>query len=178
VDCAAAFYRPVSVSSVDMENTLLPGDFLLVERSSAGLPTFGEIVAFHHPVSRGQILVRRVIGLPGDHIHLVPLALYRNGVAVSEPYVHHNRSNSSGADVVVPPGKYFLLGDARDTARDSRYWGLVSQADIIGKPKFIYDSLAPDESDLKPADAKSGDSDQVTPTHPPVRRWGRIFELL
>jgi signal peptidase I len=173
-----ALYRPVSVSSDDMENTLLPGDFLLVDRSSAGPLTFGEMVAFHHPLDRGQILVRRVIGLPGDHIQWTPSTLYRNGVLVSEPYVTRNQSSGSRADVVVPPDKYFLLGDARGTARDSRNWGFVRRADIIGQAKFIYDSLAPDASDLKTADAKSGDSHQVSPTHPPIRRWGRIFELL
>jgi signal peptidase I len=116
--------------------------------------------------------------LPGDRIHLANGTLYRNNVAVNEPYVTHNQPGVTSGDVVVPFDKFFVLGDARDNSRDSRYWGFVDRSDIIGKPKYIYDSLAPDPADVKPADAKSGDANRVEPTHPPVRRWDRVFRPL
>lgn len=188
------FFRPVSIPNASMENALQPGDFLLVDRFDTH-PKFGDIIAFHYPLDRTQTFAERVVGLPGDHLHFSDGKLYRNGGAVSEPYVTHkfpgsssmqdfpSKTSSAGlqsagramlaqnvtnGDIVVPPGEYFVLGDARDTSFDSRYWGFVNQKDIIGEPRFIYDSLAPNP----------GDIGQAQPTHPPTRRWDRVFKSL
>ncbi len=186
-------YRPTSVVNGSMEDTLLTGDFLLVGRLSGTQVAFGDLVAFHYPLDRSQVFVKRVIGLPGDRLHFADGKLYRNGAAVSEPYVTHKRKevdsnfpagvdlaglqtagrdmvrhNLVNGDVVVPPRKYFVVGDARDNSFDSRNWGFVDWNDIIGKPKFIYDSLAPDPADVG----------QAQPAHPPERRWDRVFKVL
>ena len=185
-------YRPTAIPTRAMENTFLVGDFLLIDRFSGSHPAFGEVVAFHYPLDRSQLFVRRVVGLPGDHIHFADGKLYRNGAPVDEPYVTGKRQvaanfpagvdllalQSTGrgmmqhdvvnGDVVVPAGKYFVLGDARDSSFDSRNFGFVPADDIVGKPKFIYDSLAPDPAD----------TDMSHPTHPPLRRWDRVFKAL
>ena len=135
------FFRPMSLPTGSMEDTLLIGDFLLVDRFATH-PAFGDIVVFHYPLDRVQIYAKRVVGLPGDHIHFVDGKLYRNGAPVNEVYVTHKlpvvpagirnfpagldgvalqtagramlSNNVAGGEVVVPPGKYFVLGDNRD----------------------------------------------------------------
>jgi signal peptidase I len=165
-------FRPVTIASGDMQPALQIGDFLLVDRFAKFHPAFGELVAFHYPPNPSQILVRRLIGLPGDHIRLANGMLYRNGVELPEP------THGKDTDLTVPANRYFVLGDNRDKARDSRSWGLIHGSDIIGQPKYIYDSLAPDPADIKPAPATSGDENLIEPGHPPVRRWDRVLKGL
>jgi signal peptidase I len=112
--------------------------------------------------------VKRIIGVPGDRIHLRNGEVYRNGEKLSEPYRLHKagnydpyrdefpakspadesnvsyywplklRESIQGEDLVVPPGNYFGMGDNRDYSLDSRYWGFIPQENIIGRPLFIY----------------------------------------
>jgi len=161
-----------------MEDTLLVGDHLLVDKLAYAPPgplttnllpytdpKRGDIIVFRYPVDIRQTFVKRVIGIPGDHIRLVNKQVYRNGVKLNEPYKFHKteyvdayRDNfpgqpylqlSEGAldmlekhvvngEVVVPPNSYFAMGDNRDNSLDSRYWGFVPRGNIIGKPLIIY----------------------------------------
>jgi signal peptidase I len=109
--------------------------------------------------------VKRVIGVPGDHIRIINKQVYRNGHKLDEPYVYHKteyidayRDNFPGqpylhlgdraqdmldnhvqnGEVVVSPNSYFAMGDNRDNSLDSRYWGFVPRDNIIGKPLIIY----------------------------------------
>src|SRR5579859_8146346 len=170
------------IPSGSMENTLLVGDFLLVDKLHfAGGPgaihllpyadiQHGDIIVFYYPVDPKQFLVKRVIGLPGDHIRLRNRTVYVNGVAQHENYVVHKtwnpdyyRDNFPGmapnspevdrrwrvqfphyvdnGEIVVPNDDYFVLGDNRDQSLDSRYWGFVPRANIIGRPLVIYLSV-------------------------------------
>ena len=90
------------IPSESMENTLLVGDYLLVNKVRYGgggiwdhiLPyrpiKRGDIVVFHYPVNPSQHFVKRVVGVPGDRIRLSNRVLYVNGVPVKEPYVRHS----------------------------------------------------------------------------------------
>jgi signal peptidase I len=125
----------------------------------------GDIIVFRYPVDIQQTFVKRVIGVPGDRIRLVNKQLVLNGKPVNEPYVCHKtdyfdsyRDNFPDfpnmalpesahsmlaehveeSEVVVPPDSYFAMGDNRDASLDSRYWGFVPRANIIGKPLLIY----------------------------------------
>lgn len=125
----------------------------------------GDIIVFRYPVDIKQTFVKRCIGLPGDRIRLIDKQLILNGKAVLEPYVYHkthyfdsyrdNFPNSPNVrveaaaqdmllnhvkegEVVVPDNSYFAMGDNRDNSSDSRYWGFVPRANIIGKPLLIY----------------------------------------
>jgi signal peptidase I len=174
--CLQAFEIP----SGSMENTLLVGDHVFVDRvleapptrwAEPGIPyrrpSDGDITVFLSPSEPGLYLVKRVIGAPGDRIHLRDGVVYRNGRPLNEPYAIHNGSydpyrddfpsvppsEASGitpqwrstmgssildGNLVVPPGHYFVMGDNRDVSYDSRYWGFVPQQNIIGSPMFIY----------------------------------------
>ncbi len=106
----------------------------------------------------------RVIGIPGDRIGISDNVVYRNGMALDEPYAVHTIDKFGdgkpvlNGELVVPEGKYFVLGDNRDHSRDSRDWGFVDSGDLIGKPLLIYDS------------------ENQSPDH--RIRWNRLFKLL
>ena len=191
------------IPSSSMENTLLIGDHVFVNRvqfapkSSWVGPLvpyrdvhFRDIVVFLHPDPEyaGTYVVKRIIGVPGDHIHLRNGVVYRNGERLEEPYVLHDRDNAAdtyrnefpavapseidglspnwmvdlqsniqGGDLVVPPGRYFAMGDHRGVSLDSRYWGFIPRENIIGRPMFIYWSFETPENQYR----KTGWGDRI-----------------
>jgi signal peptidase I len=144
---AVLFLRPMVLPTGSMADTLQPGDRFLIEIVSFRLgpaPAHGDLVVFHYPPDRRQVFVKRVVGLPGDRIGIEGQTLYRNGRAVAEPYVKHTAGYfERSAEVVVPGGCYFVLGDNRDHSLDSRHWGFLAREDIIGRPLVRYASQAP-----------------------------------
>ena len=206
------------IPSESMENTLLIGDYLLVDKVHYGeggawnwlMPYSpigrGDIIVFHYPVHPSQHFVKRVIGVPGDHVHLFRGTVFVNGKAVEDSrYAIHKAGqfdsyrdnfpagnyispevNSSWwiemhnvvhrGDIVVPPDKYFVLGDNRDESLDSRYWGFVPRENIIGRPFLIYWSVQRPET--VPTDGKL-ESLVYTLVHlPEDARWDRTFHLV
>jgi signal peptidase I len=164
------FLQPFVIPSGAMENTLLIGDHLFVQRLPNPAPARDSMVVFHYPIDRREVHVKRIIGMPGDRIHLANKTVYRNGAPLTEPYAVHEtnyvdayRDNFPGqpnatlqapavdmlshhvvdGEVVVPDGCYFVLGDNRDDSLDSRYFGFVAAGDLIGRPRMIYYSVEP-----------------------------------
>jgi len=176
------------IPSGSMEQTLLVGDHLLVDRVTLAAPAKwmplvhyreprrGDIIVFVKP---GELdadgkptilfLVKRLIGVPGDHIHLRNGIVIVNGVAQSQPHAVPTTPENYrdylddfpsvpmtvdlGAterwavempnhvvdgDLVIPPGKYFMMGDNRHDSLDSRFWGFVPRENIMGRPLFNY----------------------------------------
>jgi signal peptidase I len=143
-----------------------------------------------------EVYVKRVIGGPGDRIRIANKMVYLDGAPIQEPYRKLSTNyvdayrdffpggapnvslppvtqqmldtNVVDGEVVVPQGKYFVLGDNRDDSSDSRYWGFVSAAEIIGKPFLIYDSEDKASFDLLPR----------TPQKRGRVRWNRLFKIL
>jgi signal peptidase I len=186
-----AFVMPTG----SMEDTLLIGDHILVQRFPKTKPVPGDLIVFAYPIDRRQTFVKRVIGVGGDRIRISRNIVYRNETALQEPYAIHKASypdsyrdnfpsepngflldtaqemlnkNVVNGEVVVPAGKYFVLGDNRDNSLDSRYWGFVDTRDLIGKPLLIYDS----EDQSTEALTNQG------PAKPHRTRWDRLFKLL
>lgn len=165
-----------------MYPTLKVGDFLLADKvtyAPAGVwgwllpyraPHDGDIVIFHFPENPPEYLIKRVIGSPGDDLHLHNGLVIRDGHPINEPYAFYLPAvpdafrddfpsadyNYPGPDyhrwlrmqryihedeLDVPARRYFVLGDNRNDSRDSRYWGLVPRRNIIGRPILIYFSL-------------------------------------
>ena len=170
------------IPSSSMEDTLLIGDHVFVNREQFAPPTRwmgplmpyrdirrSDIVVFLSPEEPGLFVVKRIVGVPGDRLHVRDGELYRNGQKLEEPYVRHKQGDFNpyrdnfpavppsemygvtsaewqstmssyiqGEDIVVPPNSYFGMGDNRDVSKDSRYWGFIPRANVIGRPMFIY----------------------------------------
>ncbi len=196
-----------------MEDTLLIGDHLLVNKFIFGYPK-GPLAAIlpYRPIRRDDVLVfkfpgppeeaqepgehfvKRVIGLPGDHIRIQDRHVYVNGKLVSEPFVRNsypgqirpgdnfpppdseviNGSTTEwsmklpnyvkNGELVVPPNEFFVMGDNREESWDSRFWGFVPRKLISGRPLFVYWSF-------------QTPSDQYTETSfgDRMKQWGSLL---
>ena len=139
----------------------------------------GEIVTFHSPLNAKEYLVKRVIGLPGDRLRIDGNQVWVNGQPLDEPYatfepvagnpyldrfpakvysdpgVEPNwwkqmQQLTQNGELVIPQGDYFMMGDHRHDSLDSRYWGFVPRANIVGRPLFNYWSFkTPDDEMYK-----------------------------
>lgn len=194
-------YEPFRIPSGSLKPTLLIGDFVLVNKFDYGIrlpvthtkifsigePKRGDIVVFREPPKESRDLIKRVIGVPGDHISYKDKVLYINGKEISQKFekystdaednigpweVVQKKENLLGTEhriyqipskknddfaVVVPEGKYFMMGDNRDVSADSRSWGFLPEKNIIGKATRIWMSYD-------------------TPKHPV--RWNRVGEKI
>ena len=180
------------IPSGSMEDTLWIGDHVFVNRvqfaPAAGElgkllpyrnPHHDEVVVFVSPVQPGLFLVKRLIGVPGDHLRLREGVVYRNGEKLAEPYTKHAPPDDrspylnnfpsvppegygvtadwsiaqsqfvENGELVVPPGHYFAMGDNRDNSYDGRYWGFIPQENLIGRPMFIYWSFETPDGQYK-----------------------------
>ena len=208
------------IPSESMENTLLVGDYLLVNKLCYGGPGIGDhvmpyqkiargdIIVFHYPVDPQQHFVKRVIGVPGDHLRMERKRVLINGRPLDEPYVRflepaNNlfRDNFPRVDIpaiglegkwwlemrklvedgqlIIPEGHYFVMGDNRDDSQDSRYWGFVPRENIIGRPLVIYWSVK--NWDRDPSASALGRLYHVAyaVTHIfQITRWNRTLRLV
>jgi signal peptidase I len=208
------------IPSESMENTLLVGDYLLVNKlcyGGSGLGDHlmpyqkiarGDIIVFHYPVDPQQHFVKRVIGVPGDHLRMEKKRVLINGRLLDEPYVRflepaNNlfRDNFPRVDIpaiglegkwwlemrklvedgqlIIPEGHYFVMGDNRDDSQDSRYWGFVPRENIIGRPLVIYWSVR--NWDRDPSASVLGRLYHVSyaVTHIfQITRWNRTLRLV
>ena len=177
------------VPTGSMEGNLRIGDHMLVDRVAYAQPgdigrhvmpyrdvARGDIVAFLYPEDVRQTYVKRVIGVPGDHIRMADKTVIRNGRRLIEPYTQHidpgifpyrdNFPTEPGpftkprgvdmfehhvkdGEVIVPPDVLFVLGDNRENSEDSRFWGFVPRGYVVGKPLVVYWSYDAPTEDLE-----------------------------
>ena len=138
-----AYYVP----SGSMIPTLQIGDRILVQKlffSPSDVHT-GEIVVFHGPAadvvcgSPQSILVKRVIGLPGETISSKGNTVYLNGKPLAEPWLPAGTQLGRAIQKqVIPPGRYFMMGDNRSISCDSRYWGTIPGSNMIGRVLVLW----------------------------------------
>jgi signal peptidase I len=131
-----AFYIP----SGSMEPTLMVNDRILVAKFLYRFePTArGDVIVFRYPLNPQRDFVKRVMGRPGDRAQLKEGVVYINGQRISEKGYTIKPDFGNYGPVVVPQGDYFVLGDNRNNSEDSRFFGYVPRANIIGKAIFIY----------------------------------------
>ena len=174
--------EPFRIPSGSMMPTLLVGDFILVNKYAYGLrlpvlhlkildlgqPKRGDVAVFRFPRNPSDDYIKRIVGLPGDHIAYYGKVLYVNGQPMKQiPIGDYTGIGSgivmSGAQIkeevledithdilikrdrmnvedeyIVPPGHYFVLGDNRDNSNDSRFWGFVPESYLVGKAFMIW----------------------------------------
>jgi signal peptidase I len=166
-----------------------------------------QIIVFRYPLDPTTYFVKRIIGVPGDRIRLENKEVYRNGERLQQDFVVHKDSSFNNfrdsfpdfyagagfpewmedyknhvknGEIVVPPGKYFAMGDNRDMSSDSRYWGFVPRENIVGKPLLLYWSFESTSDDYREGGAGSYISRvaHVLMNFPHKTRWGRMFNII
>jgi signal peptidase I len=117
---------------------LFPGDCVIVNKLAFRFKNDrGDVIVFRYPPNPEAIpYIKRVIGLPGDQIHIADGKVSVNGQAVVEPYL--TVTTNRGGDWTVPAGQLFVMGDNRNNSSDSRSWGFVPLENIIGRAELIY----------------------------------------
>ena len=174
--------EPFKIPSGSMMPTLISGDFILVNKFAYGLrvpllnntffeighPQRGDVFVFHYPPDPSIDYIKRVVGLPGDHIAYRDKTLYINGVVqeqsdlgdydyvgsglnmvnakrhaeqlgdVKHDILIEPQSIAIDGEVVVPPDHYFAMGDNRDNSKDSRVWGFVPEENLVGRAFVIW----------------------------------------
>ena len=175
-------FQTYRIPSGSMIPTLEIGDCVLVSKTALAdvarspwrwlLPPSsvrrGDLLVFHYPPAPQRLLVKRVIGLPGDRLHLRDGRVFLNGTALAEPYAFYTASRPDvfrdefpnlhetdpnvdpawwlalrrtlrqDGELLIPPGHLFVLGDNRNNSEDSRYWGFVPENGIVGRPVLVY----------------------------------------
>ncbi len=189
----AFVFEPFRIPSGSMMPTLLVGDFILVNKYAYGLrmpvwqnritegekPQRGDVVVFRYPKDESQDYIKRIVGLPGDHVSYYNKKLSINGKpmkleadGIYQGLAERNQMpNATGCDrigtscqiyieeigdrkhtimlnpggsfgvsgeIFVPEGHYFVMGDNRDHSNDSRLWGFVPEANLVGRAVMIW----------------------------------------
>lgn len=132
------------VPTPSMTPTLAPGDRIIVNKLY-GTVHRGDILVFKDPPSdQGgpPVLVKRVVGLPGETISSKGATVYINGQPLAEPWLPAlkgicTETSENIKTQTIRPGRYFMMGDCRGDSGDSRYWGTLPASDIIGKVDAI-----------------------------------------
>jgi signal peptidase I len=211
------------IPSGSMKETLLVGDHLVVDRITLAPPSKwmplvhyrepkrNDIVVFFKPGEPDMILVKRLIGVPGDHIRLHNGIVSINSVAQDQPHAEATTEDNhydfldefpsvpppvergateawsvefpnhiENGELVVPAGKFFMMGDHRHNSLDSRYWGFVPRENIVGRPLFNYWSFeTPDDQFEQPGlGSKLGWMGHVALHFFTETRWKRTLHLV
>jgi signal peptidase I len=137
------------IPSGSMLPTLQIGDHILVNKFIYHFtsPQRGDVIVFKYPKDETRDFIKRVIGLPNDKLEIRNKRVFVNDHPLDEPYISHSdpgvqEESISPRDcfgpVIIPPGKYFMMGDNRDFSMDSRFWGFLDRSKIRGKAFLIY----------------------------------------
>lgn len=197
-------FKTFYIPSASMEDTLLIGDHLFVNRFIFGADTSelekkifpvrdvqrGDIVIFRSPERPTVDMVKRCVGVPGDTVQVSGKTLYVNGDAVEESAfaIHRDRSRGKGGlrvrddfgPYVVPPDQYFCMGDNRDHSYDSRFWGPVPAHFVKGRAFMVYWSFGGETPDGSwPGwGARLRQLGRTAMSFVTKTRWGRTLHLI
>jgi len=149
----AFIFQQSKIPSGSMEDTLLIGDYIMVNRfvyspadsawEKALLPVRdikrGDVVVFKFPEEPETDYIKRVIGLPGDRVAIDHGRVMVNGKLLQETYVPARFTDDrSQPEMKIPTNEYFVMGDHRSISSDSRDFGPVERGLIYGKAAFVY----------------------------------------
>ena len=168
---ARAAVHIYSIPSRSMAPTLDAGDQIVVTRYLRSEPERGDVIVFRSPRGGDELMVKRVVAVPGD---LVDSRLGRvriGGHTLPEPYVMRPAATGAIESQIVPAERYFVLGDNRDDSIDSRSWGYVPREAIVGRARMILWS-----SDMLQAGSASAHASQVSTPVPSKR--ARLFKCI
>jgi len=134
-------YQPVRVEGTSMLPRLEDHDRLFINKFVYHFAAIarGDVVVFHYPRDPDKSYIKRVIAVPGDRLRIDHGVVWINGKRQVESYVPEEfQDTRSFAEVVIPEGSYFMMGDHRSISSDSREFGPVERSLIYGKAVFVY----------------------------------------
>ncbi len=182
------------IPTESMLDTLLVGDYILVNRLAFGapgdtqIPLLGQrdirrhdVIVFRYPEDPDVDFVKRVVALPGERVEMVAGQVFVDGEALDEPFVRRDdiETRQFFGPVTVPAEQFFVLGDNRDNSRDSRVWGAVPRSMIKGRAFCIWFSYAEDRNDHLNTGVRRLRSIAKKARYLVTRtRWGRFPSLI
>lgn len=139
--------QPFIVDGESMMPNYVNNEYILVEKISymTGVPKRGDVIVFHYPGNPSISYIKRIIGLPGETVKIENNTILvindknPNGVILEEKYLPGDtltfaEGTQTGAySITIPADEYFVMGDNRQHSSDSREWGLLSKANVIGR---------------------------------------------
>jgi len=152
------FIQAFKIPSGSMRPTLIERDRLMVNKLRYGAkvpftdkrlpgitnPQRGDIIVFVYPEDPKRDFIKRLVALGGETIEIKDGKIYINGKAIDHPIMdlifYYNRGDYGGENkrIIVPEGYIYVLGDNSASSHDSRYWGFISEQEIIGRAEVIY----------------------------------------
>jgi signal peptidase I len=140
--------QPYRVEQQSMENTLMPDQYVLVDKLSPRWDDYsrGDIIVFEPPADwvdggAGTPFIKRVIGLPGETVEVRDGAVWIDGTRLPEGYTYEDQPTTAPDEPqrwVIPEGELFVLGDHREASADSRTFGSISRDKVIGRAFLRY----------------------------------------
>jgi signal peptidase I len=138
--------RPHKIKGQSMLPNFPDAEYLLTEKVSYYLhkPQRGDVIVFTPPVSELDEFIKRIIALPGERVMIKEGHIYINGNLLKESYIPDDFRTeggsylAEGAEITVPNGQYFVMGDNRPHSSDSRFWGPITPKQISGRAWIIY----------------------------------------
>lgn len=140
------FFKPTIVKESSMEPNFIENDYVFVNKQTyhlfRGNPQEGDVIVFQSSLpgqdGSNKLLIKRVIGLPGDKISVLDGKVFVNGKMIDDSYTKDQYTNGQIEDLIVPKDEYFVMGDNRRVSIDSRYpeVGFVKKDEIVGKVVF------------------------------------------
>ncbi len=149
-----------NIPSGSMEPTLLPGDYILVNKFIYGIrvpymnirmfsynePRRGDVIVFIYPKDRSKDFIKRVIGTQGETVQIIGGKIYIDNKLIPDPWGYFDKKEPPGfieavenfGPVVVPESSLFVMGDNRNRSEDSRFWGFLPLNNVLGKSFIIY----------------------------------------
>lgn len=133
---ARALVQIYTIPSTSMQPTLAVGDQIVVTPFFWRGPRRGDVIVFRSPAG-GDLLIKRVVGVAGDHVEARDGRLLVGGRAATEPYLFEPAALGRVAGLLVPPDSYYVLGDNRRESLDSRTFGAVPGSLVIGRARLV-----------------------------------------
>jgi signal peptidase I len=131
--------QPFIVSGISMVPTFEDAQYLIIDEATYhfSAPKRGDVIVFRYPKDPSQFFIKRIIGLPGETVHISGNTVSvsktdGSSVVLDESYIV-NHGNGSDADYTVPADDYFVMGDNRPESSDSRIWGPLPRQNIVGR---------------------------------------------
>ncbi|MEK7078431.1 MAG: signal peptidase I [Patescibacteria group bacterium] len=138
--------QPNQVKGASMDPTFNTGDYIFTSKVTYKFRGYnrGDVVVFKSPRNPDIEYIKRIIGLPGDKVMVKDSEVYVNGIKLTENYIAaktnlwENGFSKNGAEITVPDGELFVMGDNRPRSSDSREFGPVPEDGVIGQVFYRY----------------------------------------